>query len=209
MTLKTVFGNYNKQTGVLHVSNHKVANTSIDCELCEHGFTSRGFQSVNVPCLNYVFAFVRNPFDRLVSRYEHLRRRRSQSPKVLTGSPQDNNLRDYFAFVGSNKPLEFSSFVDFTVVHPDEHWEVQYDKFCRQLGSIDCLDFIGRYENLQPDFEKACIACHIPVRQLRRCNSTCRKPYAEYYDSRTRQLVAEVYEKDLEVFGYEFGRVQL
>ena len=71
-------------------------------------------------------------------------------------------------------------------------------------GEID-FDFIGRFENLQEDFDKVCDQLDIDRRQLAEAKKLNKKPhYSKFYDSKSIELVRELYQEDIEYFNYEF-----
>ncbi len=79
------------------------------------------------------------------------------------------------------------------------------------LYSIDgdiALDFIGKYENLEEDFQTITRAIGLdaemilPVTNASKTSDT--KPYREYYNDKNRHLIAEWYRREIDYFGYEF-----
>ena len=77
-------------------------------------------------------------------------------------------------------------------------------KWIKNDGKI-AVDFVGRFENLDADFQVICEALGInPVPKLPHFNPGEHRPYQEYYDDETRAIVADVYADDIETFGYTF-----
>ena len=122
-------------------------------------------------------SFVRNPYEKIVSQYHF----NSHSYGF-----QNSTFKEYIKAWNLGK--EISRFPQLNTSYINEK-----------------LDFIGRFENLQEDFNIVCNKIGIPQQQLPHINATKHKHYTEYYDDETKQIVAEKYAKDIEYFGYEFG----
>ena len=159
---------------------------------------------------HFKFSFVRNPWDRMVSNW-----------------CMWSTWRKPYWF----KTLTFKEFVDFSISHIvlekisntrewcDDRCPIEYihsiynhcapytDPFYHLFNNDGelIINFVGRFENLQGDFDIVCDKIGIPRQQLPHKNATKHKHYTEYYDDETRQIVAEKYAKDIDYFGYEFG----
>jgi hypothetical protein len=132
----------------------------------------------------FTFSFVRNPWDLMVSWY------------VFRQKPQKLNL-DFREFL-----------TEYEIRQKWAHWlpkSLLYTDWLLQKDGTELVDFIGRFETLQQDFNTICDKIGIPRQELPHHHQTKHKHYTEYYDDETRQLVAEKYAKDIEYFGYEFG----
>jgi len=142
----------------------------------------------------FSFTFVRNPWERLVSSYKYL----------SNGGNNPNDLKDY-----NNLFSKYGSFRN-VILNWDEsylnqiHFKPQCDWICDNAKNI-IVDFVGRFENLQNDYDAICDKIAIPRQKLPHKNKTKHKHYTEYYDDETRHIVAEKYAKDIKYFGYKFG----
>ena len=154
-------------------------------------------QIKNLYCQKYEdyfsFTFVRNPWCRAVSDYFWMKRHLNledtfKNYLLLKGNFDTQRLR----YPHSNKKGR------------GDHIVPQSDFILNSNGE-QIVDFIGRFETLQQDFDIVCDKIGIARQQLPHKNKTKHKHYTEYYDDETRQIVAEKYAKDIEYFGYEFG----
>lgn len=153
---------------------------------------------IQYPRLNFdeyfKFSIVRNPWDKVVSSFFHSKRKIRK------------DLRKFLGF-GMSEDFTFNEFVEkiqnLEKKHPhyDEQWSFLIDKKEKFR-----MDYIARMENMQKDFDIICDKIGIPRQQLPHSNKAKRKHYTEYYDDETRSIVAEKYAKDIEYFGYEFGK---
>ena len=67
------------------------------------------------------------------------------------------------------------------------------------------IDFIGKFEDLQGDFDLVCENLGIESKQLPHENKTVHKHYTEWYTDENKKLVQDKYSEDIEAFNYKFG----
>ena len=143
----------------------------------------------------FKFAFVRNSWDRFLSLYKY---------RIKTN--QTNLKNNPISFKEWAKRIHEKDPIYYNVTN-----KLQLRVLSTQLGWIKnkdgeiVTDFIGRFENLQKDFDIICDKIGIPHQQLPHKNKSKHKHYTEYYDDETREIVAKKYAKDIEYFNYEFG----
>lgn len=129
------------------------------------------------------FAFVRNPWDRLVSEFEFIR-----------GFPGHRRHRRVASMEG------IAEFVDFQA---KRHDAFQLELLLDREGRL-AMDFIGRFENLEADFREVCRRLDLDIEPLPRLNASRRRDYRRYYDDATAERVADVWRREIEAFDYRF-----
>jgi hypothetical protein len=133
---------------------------------------------------SFSFLFVRNPYERCVSSWRHLEPE-LEFPAFVDLLP-DYNL-------GQRKLFDYNSW----------HCCLQTPHVVDENGEI-MVSLVGRFEQLQDDFDRICKLTGMPLRQLPHRRRTDHAHYSEYYDAATRQAVGDIYRLDIEQFNYSF-----
>jgi hypothetical protein len=150
----------------------------------------------------FKFAFVRNPWDRLLSCYFDKTVREATPPLQV---PVNAAVELY-----SNMP--FAEFVEAVCRIPDKkadrHFRSQHPTVYSPDGRL-MADFVGRFETLQEDFARVAGEIGAPGLQLPERNQTYSskrgsRHYRDFYDDRLKKLVHQRYVYDVEAFGYSF-----
>ena len=139
----------------------------------------------------YKFAFVRNPWDRVVSQFAYMQQR--------------PDLMDY---VGMSQETEFKAYLE--LIQQKEHvqWMPQHRFLLDEDGTL-LVDQIGRLESLRTDFSSILAKLNLnKSAQLTHANRSDRQPIAEYYNDRESvEMVADIYSEDIKLFGYCFDQL--
>lgn len=147
----------------------------------------------------YKFTFVRDPYTRLLSAYKFLKK-------------GGFHLNDRETVWAEENLSEFRSFDDFVRNWINErsiwsymHFKPQYYFVCDNNSNL-MVDFVGKFENIEVDFEKVCQQLNVENR-LQHHNKTTREneDWKSYYSDYSLKKVAEIYRKDFEIFNYSLN----
>jgi sulfotransferase famil protein len=169
----------------------------------------------------FTFAFVRNPYDMILSLYSMY----TQYPEYTSPALYRRLFHPW------NQYTDFAHFIHGVgrrEHEPDEQWRIQLEelgvtnqmevwdslqnlqtsyltdswKGTRGLGTV-LVDFIGRYEQLERDFALVCRTVGLPQLRLERHGRSQHRPFHEVYDGTMQQIVYRHFKMDIERFGYE------
>jgi len=183
---------------------------------CKHNFVINEIDTVNKYSHYFKFAFVRNPWDRLVSwfsmldearkvtwydrltskraknRYRHTKKNWFWQYVHQHGRTFDDFILKCSGVIGSKLPGGLSH-ISFN----------QLDYIADKEGNL-LVDFAGRFENFQEDFRRIGQEIDVDLSHIPWANPTKHKHYSEYYTPQTRALVEKIYRRDIERFDYKF-----
>jgi hypothetical protein len=137
----------------------------------------------------YTFAFVRNPWDKVVSHYRY----RIKTNQTNLGI----NTIDFKRWVSlSHREKNHLYYDNPKMFMPQMEW------ISDRHGEIS-VDFVGRFENLNEDFQYICAEIGRKA-ILPHIKSSKHRHYQDYYDNPTKDIVAEWFQKDIQKFNYQF-----
>lgn len=190
---------YGKTGRFIFIRLHKVGGTSIADAL--------GLDKVHHTCKEaielvgrrnwdncYTFAFVRNPFSKIVSSYNYF------TIKYFT-------IKNYPSM--KDKPISFDEWVRKTY-GPEKDpfyytvkWFQPQIEWLKDKNNKITLNKIGKLENIEEDFKEIMekIGITAPIPHL---NQTKKTDYRKYYNEETYDIVKAWHQEDLDTFGYTF-----
>ncbi|MCF8038086.1 MAG: sulfotransferase family protein [Desulfohalobiaceae bacterium] len=194
----------------------KVATTSIENSLTKQLNHLISKKNINLKDIyfNYnsyfKFAFVRNPWSRIVSCYLNKICHKNQKNvemffKKYHGLYYCMPFDKFVAWICSNSGIDKKANV---------HWISQY-KFIRYKNKF-VVNHIGYYENLHYDYKKICNLLKIHYNELSHQMSSIEKSnyefkdsndaknYKQFYTKKTIEMIGKRYEDDIYLFKYKF-----
>ena len=152
----------------------------------------------------FKFTFVRNPWSWAVSNFVFNEGRHAPYLNNLKHSGYKIYKRHFNSY--SKEDGDIKNLFEFWL----EWWvngcnPSQNMMFCDEDGRT-LVDFIGRLENFEEDFNK--VTDHIGIKGAslphRNKNKKSNIEYKEYYNENSRKMMEEHFKKDIELFNYTF-----
>lgn len=131
----------------------------------------------------YKFGFVRNPWDWQVSLYHYM-----------------SQISDHHQGEIAKRFSSFEEYLDWRVVKDKR---TQKDFFYDSENNLKA-DYVGKFENLATDFDFICKEIGIDAELGHKNSSKRSNDYRKYYSTETKNLIADHFEDDIKLFGYDF-----
>lgn len=139
----------------------------------------------------FKFCFVRNPWDLMVSLY-YFNRRPDYGKTEVGRFAKRHNFTDFITWFVRTRKNKKGGIIT----------KGQLPYILNNNGKL-LINYVGRFENLVNEFGN--ITNKLGIKEkLMHSNRTSHKPYREYYDDRTCELVAYFFKRDIEYFNFEF-----
>ena len=137
----------------------------------------------------FKFCFARNPYQRAVSQFFYTKNHRPDLCEWM-GLPDDGEFG-------------FADYLSAVISSPDH---VQFQPQCDFIfeGPNLLVDFVGRLDSFQEDFDFICNMIDAPSRKLPHSNKSHDTFYRDIYSLSDKRLVEKIYECDIDFLKYSF-----
>ena len=148
----------------------------------------------------FKFAFVRNPFDRLISAWKMFTSGMDNTEwKYPEDGDRELTLKQFLKIaMDESIPVYVKNRPTFELKLRHHAIPQTHPFYC-----LDEADFVGRYESLAEDFQKICDKLQLEG-ELPHWNKTDRGSYRQYFDDETKAMAFDFYKEDVEKLEYEF-----
>ena len=132
----------------------------------------------------FKFTFIRNPWARAFSWYKNVMR--DETHKAYYGIVRELSLTDFLKLYAGKGMLK-----------PQLYWIKNFK------GEIS-LDYIGRFERLNDDFQEICEHLNISHITLPHKIKGTGEDYRKYYDEESIDIIRTNYQEEIKLFNYTF-----
>lgn len=144
------------------------------------------------------FAFVRNPWDRVVSRYWFAKKViEIEKESDHYGEKNYADISSFEAFLEERHKWGGQEYMWHRAIRG---WYPAFDHVCNRHGEVKCD--ILRFESYNEDIRAYLNIAFDP--QPRNVTAVYNAPYQQMYTNKTRQIVADWYQKDIDYWGFDF-----
>jgi hypothetical protein len=154
-------------------------------ELLKTGYVSKKFDHSA-----YKFCFTRNPYDRAVSLFFYL--------KKIERIQKDMSFINFCRQLRENgcEDIGLYNLSGWSHCNPQVRW----------IENIN-IDFIGKFESLDKDFNIILKTLNLPPLELPHHNITSHKHFSHYYCTESKNIIENFYRKDFTSFGYNIDDI--
>jgi hypothetical protein len=137
----------------------------------------------------FKFAFVRNPWDWMVSHYEYMIRIKDRRSARA-------------------RKLGFEKYVKWIQRADNKRYPALKAGLKIFITKDDALlvDFVGKYENIKADFDHICSVSDLAHTLPHLNKSKNKKDFRSYYNEETKNIVSKMFSFTIDKFGYSFEK---
>ncbi|MCW2798269.1 sulfotransferase family 2 domain-containing protein [Nocardioides sp.] len=149
----------------------------------------------------WTVGFVRNPWERMLSWHRMVERFVAGAE---AGGPNHTRQLKRNPFL-AEVAREFPDFESFVMRATDRFTRLRTPQVAYLTSRVRRADFIGRQESLDIDLRAVFARLDLPAPEVPQLNVDRQRPdYHDVYTPAMQRRVAELFERDLNAFGYEF-----
>jgi hypothetical protein len=148
----------------------------------------------------FKFAFVRNPWDRMLSAFSYLHQENGSTARDRDFARRHlKHHADFGAFMLALEDCDYRAEVMKYI-----HFRPQAVWICMPGEKTHAMDFLGRFETMEEDLSIVRERLGRETKPLTQVRPSKHVHYRDAYSDKARRLVEEIYADDIALLGYAF-----